>query len=165
MAAGSLPAGQRRSRRLLVLFVVVMFAFPFVVVASSAMLSSVFPGWAARAGLGPRGPLIERLADEARYDRAPLAIRQQPRPDGSATASTSYPVPSEDEALGKLSRACEAQRLKIASPDARRADPGLLCVGEDRGAEVRVQAEVVCRPACALTLRVDSRPVAMGGQV
>ncbi len=164
MAAGSIPAGQRRSRRFVVLFLLVMLGFPFLVVGSSAMLSSVFPGWAARAGLGPTGPLIERLAADARYDSAPLALRRRPRPDGAVTTATRYPVPSEDEALGKLTRACESQRLKVASPDARRADPTLLCVGEDRGAEVRVHATVRCAPPCELALETRARPVSTGGQ-
>ena len=164
MATGSIPAGQRRSRRFVALFLVVMFGFPFLVVGSSAVLSSVFPGWAARAGLGPKGPLIERLAADARYDSAPLALRRRPSPDGSATTTTRYAVPSEDEALGKLTRACESQRLKVASPDARRADPTLICVGEDAGAEVRVHAAVRCAPACTLALETRARPVPTGGQ-
>ena len=164
MAAGSIPDAQRRSRRLLILFVVVMLTFPFLVVGSSAMLSTVFPGWAARAGLGPKGPLIERLADDARYDRTPLAIRDRPSPDGDAETATRYAVPSQDEGLGKLTRACESQRLKVATPDARRADPTLICVGEDAGAEVRVHARVTCRPTCTLDLRIRSRAVATGGQ-
>ena len=162
MAAGSIPAEQRRSRRILIAFVLVMFTFPVLVVGSSAMLSSVFPGWAARTGLGPKGPLIERLADGARYGEAPLALRDRPSPDGSRVTGTSYPVPSEDEGLGKLTRACERERLKIATPEARRAEPTLLCVGEDRGAEVRVFAAVTCSPACTLSLRVEAKPVPAG---
>lgn len=164
MAAGSIPAEQRRSRRLLILFVVVMLGFPFLVVGSSAMLSATFPGWAARAGLGPKGPLIERLADDARYGEVALRYRERPLHDGRTTSLTDYPVPSEDQGLGKLTRACERERLKVATPDARRADRTLLCVGEDTGAEVRVHAEVSCRPGCTLSLRVDSRPIALAGQ-
>lgn len=164
MAAGSIPAGQARSRRILILFLVVMVGFPFLIVGSSAALSSLFPGWAARAGLGPRQPLIERLAQDARYDRAPLAIRRRDGQEGSVRAGTSYPVPSEDEALGKLVRACQKHRLKIATPAARRNDPTRLCVGEDGGAEVRVHAVVTCRPACTLTLETRARAVPMAGQ-
>lgn len=164
MAAGSIPSDQRRSRRILVLFVLVMLTFPFLVVGSSAMLSSVFPGWAQRTGLAPKGPLIARLADDARYDTAPLTLSTRPSPDGRETTATRYAVPSEDEGFGKLTRACERQRLKVATPDARRADSTLLCVGEDRGAEVRVNAVVTCRPACTLALTVDSRPVPTAGQ-
>ena len=162
MAAGPTTAEQRRSRRILIVFLVVMLTFPFLVVGSSAVLSSVFPGWAARAGLGPTRPLIERLADGARYGEAPLAFRERPNPDGRTSRWTGYPVPSQDEGLGKLTRACERERLKVATPDARRADPTLLCVGEDRGQEVRVFADVTCRPACTLDLRVDGAPVPAG---
>ncbi len=164
MAAGSIPAGQRRSRRFLIAFLLIMFGFPFLVVGSSVALSSVFPGWAARAGLGPKGALIERLVADARYDSAPLALRQRPSPDGAVTTAARYSVPSQDEALGKLIRACESQRLKVATPEARRVDPTLICVGEDAGAEVRVHASVRCAPACALMLETRARPVPTGGQ-
>lgn len=164
MAAGSIPSGQARSRRLLILFIVIMLGFPFLIVGSSAMLSSVFPGWAARVGLGPTAPLIERLVADARYDTAPLRQFQRPRPDGVVTTAIRYPVPSEDEALGKLTRACQTHRLKIASPDARRADPTLLCVGQDSGAEVRVHAAVACAPACVLTLETRTLAMPTAGQ-
>ena len=160
MAAGSIPSGQARSRRLLILFVVVMFGFPFLVVGSSAMLSSVFPGWAARVGLAEPGPLFPRLVTAARLTPLGRPPVVRPGADGSPPLAVRgvFAVESEEDGLIRLSRACQTERLTPASPDDRRRTPELICVGQDRGREVRVLATVSCTPDCRMVLVTESEP-------
>ena len=160
MAAGSIPSGQARSRRRVVLFVVLMLGFPFLIVGSSAMLSSVFPGWAARVGLAEPGPLFPRLVESARLTALGRPPVVRPGPDGSPplAARGVFAVESEEDGLIRVSRACQKERLVPASPEARRRTPDLICVGQDRGREVRVLATVSCTPACRMTLVTQSEP-------
>ena len=161
MAAGSIPSGQARSRRLVILFVILMFGFPFLVVGSSAMLSSVFPGWAARVGLAERGPLFSRLSADARLTplgRSPVARPGTNRSPPLAVRGV-FAVESEEDGLIRVSRACQTERLVPAGPDARRRTPELICVGQDRGREVRVLATVSCTPDCRMTLVTQTEPL------